>query len=68
MKKLSVKCIRCGSDNVSPLSHPNGDRFALNTATNSGDVFDDTFLFVKVDICNDCRELSLVLDAPTEVK
>lgn len=62
MNELVMKCLRCGSEKVGPLSHEFGDRYSLGIATDDNVIMNDRFLYVKVDICRDCGELSLRLD------
>ncbi len=62
MNELAVKCLRCGSEKMSPLNHDFGNRYSLDIATDDNVVMNDRHLFVKVDVCHDCGELSLRLD------
>lgn len=61
-------CLRCGSENVVPLQHEFGDRYSLNIATDDNTIFNDSFLFVKVDVCKDCGELALRLDTESKLE
>lgn len=61
MSNLNIKCVRCGSGNVTPVSHEKGSKFVLGTVDQKTEVSQESFLFVKVDACQQCGEISLHL-------
>ena len=61
MPNLNIKCVRCGSSNVIPATHEKGNKFALGTVDQNNVISENEFLFVKVDVCQQCGEISLHL-------